>query len=61
MDLTLTTDEAELLHSTLGSAISDMSPEIADTDNPSYRAMLRQQRDVLSTIQDRLAELRTSA
>jgi hypothetical protein len=56
MDLQLTAEEATELRNVLIAAISDLSPEIADTDNPSYRAMLRHRRDVLRGIGGQLAE-----
>lgn len=56
MELHLTGEELEELRSALDSMISDLSPEIADTDNPNYRTRLRHRRDLLSGIRARLAE-----
>ena len=36
----------QLLHASLG----DLSTEIADTDNPSYRKDLRERREVLQSV-----------
>jgi hypothetical protein len=46
-ELHLTDDEASALAEVLDVAIADLSPEIADTDNAAYRAMLRDRREVL--------------
>jgi hypothetical protein len=54
IELVLTEQEAGDLASVLDAAIADLSPEIADTDNPRYRAMLREQRDRLRGIRQRL-------
>ena len=54
MTFDLSADEARELADLLDSAISDLSPEIADTDNPSYRTMLRERRDRLRTIRGKL-------
>ena len=39
---------------TLGEVLSDMSSEIAGTDNPAYRRILESRRDRLSTIHSQL-------
>ena len=39
--LELSADELDLLCDVLDSTIGDLSPEIADTDNPSYRRNLK--------------------
>lgn len=57
MTLELNEEEAAELQALLDAAISDLSPEIADTDNPNFRAMLRQRRDRLIAIRDRVAQL----
>jgi len=54
MDLDLDETEATALLEVIDSAIADLSPEIADTDNPGYRSMLRQRRELLRTIQAKL-------
>jgi hypothetical protein len=43
-------DQAEELQTTLDVVISDMSSEIADTDNPFYRRGLKDRRDRLRAI-----------
>ena len=45
-----------ILRDVLASAIGDLSPEIADTDNPEYRRMLKQRRDRLVALLDRMGE-----
>ena len=54
MTLQLTDEEVDELRTLLDGAISDLSPEIADTDNASYRTMLRHRRDCLSGIRSRM-------
>ena len=54
MELHLELGEADELAALLESAIADLSPEIADTDNPHYRTMLRERRDTLRSIHQRL-------
>jgi hypothetical protein len=50
MEVTLTEEEATELRQLLDETISDMSMEIADTDNPQYRATLRGRRERLAAI-----------
>lgn len=59
MNLELTGEEMSELRSVLDVAVSDLSPEIADTDNAAYRAMLRQRRDCLRGVRDRLTTATT--
>ena len=54
MELHLGSDEVAELDALLGSAIADLSPEIADTDNAHYRTVLRERREVLRSIHQRL-------
>ncbi len=42
------------LRDSLKEALSDMSSEIADTDNPAYRRTLENRRDRLRTIHSQL-------
>jgi len=56
MDLQLTSEEVEELRGLLDTTISDLSPEIADTDNPAYRMMLRHRRDLFTDIRARLPQ-----
>jgi hypothetical protein len=51
-DLTveLSADQVVLLADVLDSTIGDLSPEIADTDNPSFRRQLIERREQLRAI-----------
>jgi len=55
MQLELNEAERDALRQVLDSAISDLSSEIADTDNPSYRKGLNDHRDALRAVSARLA------
>ena len=57
MSLDLDETEATALLEVVDSAIADLSPEIADTDNAEYRSMLRQRRELLRSIQAKLVAL----
>jgi hypothetical protein len=46
----LNDDEARLLREVLESVVADLSPEIADTDNASFRRELNARRDRLRAI-----------
>jgi hypothetical protein len=50
MELSLTVDEVEALRLLLDEALGDLSFEIADTENPGYRAQLRRHRQRLTSI-----------
>ena len=50
IQLDLRPDEQEILRETLESYISDLSTEIADTDNHDFREKLKWRRDVLSKV-----------
>ena len=52
MQLDLSDVDAELLREVLDSVVRDLSPEIADTDNPAYRRELKERRDRLRTMLD---------
>jgi hypothetical protein len=54
MTLELSEDETELLRQILDAVLGDLSPEIADTDNPSYRRALRNRRDHVAALLNRL-------
>jgi len=54
MQLDLTKKEAAELTNLLDAAVSDLSPEIAGTDNPAYRAGLRDRRESLRSIRSKL-------
>jgi hypothetical protein len=50
VQLELTDDDVQLRREVLTAEVSDLSPEIADTDNPSYRRELRARRDRLRAL-----------
>ena len=52
--LQLEPEEVEALRDLLNAAISDLSPEIADKDNPEYRRGLKARREVLRGVVARL-------
>ncbi len=54
MHLDLTDEAAILLREILNSAVRDLSHEIADTDNSTFRAELRDRRDAVRSILDQL-------
>lgn len=54
MHLEMTNDEHRALRDVLAAVLSDMSMEIADTDNAGYRAGLRERRALLQSIQAKL-------
>jgi hypothetical protein len=54
MELTLTDDEASELQDLLDGSLRDLSSEIADTDNPSYRLTLKERRVHLQAVRSRL-------
>ena len=55
MQLTLTDTEATELRDLLDGALGDLSSEIADTDNPSYRLALKERRTRLQATRAQLA------
>ncbi len=55
--LELTEHEAQYLAETLTSVLSDLSYEIADTDNFDFRETLKEKRDALTRIAEELKEL----
>ena len=52
--LELTAQEAAHLRDLLDVAVADLSPEIAGTDNPEYRAGLRDRREYLRSIRAKI-------
>jgi hypothetical protein len=54
MMLHLDDQELSVLRDLLQSALGDLSMEIANTDNASFRALLRRERDLLKAVFDRL-------
>ena len=61
MELTVTEAEATELRDLLDGSLGDLSSEIADTDNPSYRLTLRERRDRLRSVRDKLADVGQAA
>jgi len=57
MQVDLSTDEVAVLRGRLDRDLREMSSEIADTDNPKFRVRLREERDLLRAIHDRLTEV----
>jgi len=54
MELTLTDAEATELRDLLDGSLGDLSSEIADTDNPTYRLALKDRRARLQAVRARL-------
>lgn len=54
MEIQLDEQEADLLRTVLDEALRDLSYEIADTDNVSFRQGLRGRRDVMQAIRAKL-------
>ena len=50
MRLDIDDGDLEILRETLFSVVQDLSPEIADTDNPTYRRDLENRRDRLRAV-----------
>jgi len=50
MRLDLDDGDLEILRETLFQVVQDLSPEIADTDNPTYRRDLENRRDRLRAV-----------
>ncbi|MFP3900356.1 MAG: hypothetical protein ACLFXM_05850 [Acidimicrobiia bacterium] len=50
MDLALTDEDAELLREILDTVLGDLSYEISNTDNASYRSQLRDRRERIEAI-----------
>ena len=54
MRLELDEGDRQILREVLYSVVQDLSPEIADTDNPTYRRDLKSRRDRLRAVLERL-------
>jgi hypothetical protein len=54
MQLELDAAELDVVREVLASAVSDLSPEIAGTDDPVYRRGLRERRELLRGVLARL-------
>jgi hypothetical protein len=50
MQIDLEPEALAVLRDLVQTTVREMSPEIADTDNPEYRQMLRHRREVLQSI-----------
>jgi hypothetical protein len=61
MELTLTDTEATELRDLLDGSLGDLSSEIADTDNPTYRLLLKERRTRLQAVRAQLAGVGESA
>lgn len=59
MQLELNDDEALALHEVLTTLLSNLPSEIRHTDNPAFRSALRERRDELRRIRDRLSTVRS--
>ena len=56
MDLRLHGGERDLLLRILQQYLSDLRMEIADTDNPAFRRGLKEEREALESVAQRLAD-----
>jgi hypothetical protein len=54
MELIVTGPEANELRDLLDGSLGDLSSEIADTDNPSYRLALKERRTRLQSVRAQL-------
>jgi hypothetical protein len=54
MNIELTESQRTELQELLRGSLADLSSEIADTDNPSYRNGLRDRREVLESVLSQL-------
>jgi hypothetical protein len=54
MELVLSDAETIELRDLLDGTLGDLSSEIADTDNPAYRVALKERRDRLKGLRQRL-------
>jgi len=54
INIELSDADVQLLREVLESTVSDLSPEIADTDNPTFRRELTARREQLRSILQRL-------
>ena len=54
MQFELNNEDLQILREVLHSVVQDLSPEIADTDNPNYRPDLKKRRDRLRAVLDLL-------
>jgi len=61
MELTLSEAEANELRTLLDGSLGDLSSEIADTDNPSFRLALKERRTHLQAVRALLGPAGESA
>ena len=57
MELTMSDAEAVELRDLLDGSLGDLSSEIADTDNPSYRLALKERRVRLQAVRAQLVDV----
>jgi hypothetical protein len=57
MQITLTDDEATQLRELLDGSLGDLSSEIAGTDNPAFRLVLKERRTHLRAARAQLAQV----
>lgn len=55
MNLDLSREQTDELRSVLDEVLGDLSAEIADTENPTYRSALGHRRSLLTEIRAQLA------
>jgi hypothetical protein len=61
MQITLTDDEATELRDLIDGSLGDLSSEIAGTDNPAYRLVLKERRTRLQAARAQLAQVEQPA
>ncbi|AER67490.1 hypothetical protein Tlie_1768 [Thermovirga lienii DSM 17291] len=54
MELKLTQEERELLRELLSFTLSELRMEIADTDSSTYREKLKERKDILKGLMEKL-------
>ncbi|WP_334138803.1 hypothetical protein [Thermovirga lienii] len=54
MELKLTQEEKELLRELLSFTLSELRMEIADTDSSTYREKLKERKDILKGLMEKL-------
>lgn len=57
MNVELSMDEASVLREILEHHLGDMSAEISHTDNPEFRSLLRERRDHMKSVRDKLSDV----
>ncbi|HWC34462.1 MAG TPA: hypothetical protein VG650_06495 [Mycobacteriales bacterium] len=59
MNIDLNDDDALVLRAYLEGCLSELYAEISHTDNPAFRQQLKDRRDALRRVHDRIGELVT--